>query len=143
MKIELTREEFEVISNALECTIQKYTEKKAKMFQQLSTYSERLEKTYNDTIESTRKVYEKKFKPVYDTENLEALEKEEFMLATLATEKWELANSTIRKAIFDGRIKENECKKEGRDWKVNIASMKRLYGEPKHKIKWNGFGDYY
>lgn len=143
MKIELTREELEIISNALTSTIQEYTEKKAKMFQQLDTYSERREKTYNSIIESANKVYREKFKPIYDKENLQALEEEEFILATLATEKWELSDSTIRRAIHDGRIKENECKKEGRDWKVNIASMKRLYGEPKHKIKWNGFGEYY
>jgi len=112
------------------------------MHRQLSTYSERRENTYTDIIESANKVYQEKFKPVYDEENRKALEEEEFILATLATEKWGLSDSTIRRAIHDGRIKENECKKEGRDWKVNIASMKRLYGEPKHKIKWNGFGDY-
>jgi hypothetical protein len=44
-----------------------------------------------------------------------------------------LKDSTIRRAIFDGRIKKEECKKEGRDWKITIAAMKRLYGEPKNK----------
>ena len=143
MKMELTREEFEIISSALTSTIEEYKEKRAEMHRQLSTYSERRENTYTDIIESANKVYQEKFKPVYDEENRKALEEEEFILATLATEKWGLSDSTIRRAIHDGRIKENECKKEGRDWKVNIASMKRLYGEPKHKIKWNGFGEYY
>jgi len=142
MKIELTREEFDIISNALDFTVQEFTKRKDEMHRNLE-YSGRREKTYNDIIESTRKVAESKFDPAYYEENLKALEEEEFILATLATENWELANSTIRKAIFDGRIKENERKKEGRDWKVSIAAMKRLYGEPKHKIKWNGFGEYY
>lgn len=67
----------------------------------------------------------------YEEDYEDDYESQEFILATEATKKWGLSESTIRRAIFDGRIKEMERKKEGRDWKVSILAIKRLYGEPK------------
>jgi len=131
MQLELTREEFDIIAGALDYQIQEMTKKKDEMYQQLSTYSEKREKSFNEMIEAARKVLNEKFDPIYDKENDEYFEQHEFILATEATEKWGLKDSTIRRAIFDKRITKDECKKEGRDWKVTISAMKRLYGEPK------------
>ena len=61
MKMELTREEFEVISGALTSTIEEYKEKRAEMHRQLSTYSERRENTYTEIIEAASRVYREKF----------------------------------------------------------------------------------
>ena len=131
MKLELTREEFDIIAGALDYQIQEMTKKKNEMYQQLSTYSEKREKSFNKMIEAAREVLQEKFDPIYNKENDEYFGQTTFILATEATKKWRLSDSTIRRAIFDGRIKKDECKKEGRDWKVTIAAMKRLYGEPK------------
>ncbi len=143
MKIELTREDFDIIAGALDYQIQEMTKKIEEMYQDLNFYSERSENSLKEMIEAARKVYDEKFEPIIEKENLvwfkaniekgspEWFEQHEFILATEATEKWGLKDSTIRRAIFDGRIKKEECKKEGRDWKVTIAAMKRLYGEPK------------
>lgn len=50
---------------------------------------------------------------------------------TDATEKWGLADSTLRKAVADGRLKEGiDVQKFGRDWVVTEEAMKSLYGEP-------------
>ena len=131
MQLELTREEFDIIAGALDYQIQDQAKKLEEMHQNLNLYSERREKHLKEEIEGARKVLQGKFEPVIDVENEEYFEQHEFILATEATEKWGLKDSTIRRAIFDGRIKKEECKKEGRDWKITIAAMKRLYGEPK------------
>mgnify|MGYP000881309334 FL=1 len=131
MKIELSREEFDIIAGALDYQIQEQTKKIGEMHQDLNLYSKKGEDSLKEMIEAARKVLNEKFDPIYNKENKEYFEQHEFILATEATEKWGLKDSTIRRAIFDGRIKKEECKKEGRDWKITIAAMKRLYGEPK------------
>jgi hypothetical protein len=131
VEIELTEKEFEIIAGALDFQIKRQTEELEEMYQNLSHYSERREKSLKGMIEETRKVYQARFEPVQDAENLKWFEAHEFIPATKAVEKWGLSEGTVRKAIFDKRMREDECRKEGRDWKVSIAGMKRLYGEPK------------
>lgn len=47
-----------------------------------------------------------------------------------ATEKWNLKDSTLRKAVETGKlIKDIDCKKFGRDWVVKETAMIREYGE--------------
>ena len=47
-----------------------------------------------------------------------------------ATTKWNLKDSTLRKAVATGKLVENEdCKKFGRDWVVKETSMIREYGK--------------
>lgn len=44
--------------------------------------------------------------------------------------KWGLNDSTLRKAISTGKLKEGEdCYKENRIWKIKIDAMIREYGE--------------
>ncbi len=39
---------------------------------------------------------------------------------------------TIKQACLSGRLRENECRKSGKNWLVTRAGMERLYGkEPK------------
>lgn len=48
-----------------------------------------------------------------------------------AAKKWDIAGSTLRMAVADGRLKEGkDVQKFGRDWVVTEEAMKRLYGEP-------------
>ena len=45
---------------------------------------------------------------------------------------WELDTSTIRRAIKDGRLKQDlDCYKLGKQWTVTKAAMTRLYGTQK------------
>ncbi len=48
-----------------------------------------------------------------------------------ACKRWNLGESTLRKAAFSGRFTENELRKSGKTWLVTYAGMKRLYGEEK------------
>ena len=52
------------------------------------------------------------------------------------SQRWGLADTTIRKAIRDGRIAPNECRKTGYGpyggiWLVKESAVRRLYGRPK------------
>lgn len=49
---------------------------------------------------------------------------------------WNLDTSTIRRAIMDGRLKQNlDCYKLGKQWTVTKAAMTRLYGIQKKEGK--------
>lgn len=46
-----------------------------------------------------------------------------------AAKKWEIDRTTIQKAKTDGRLKENECWKIGRNSYVSLSAMKRIFGD--------------
>ena len=53
-----------------------------------------------------------------------------------ACKRWNLGESTLRKAAMDGRFLENEVRKSGKSWLVTLSGMERLYGkEPKNFLK--------
>lgn len=54
---------------------------------------------------------------------------EEVMTFPEACERWNLGESTLRKAALNGRFLENEVRKSGKSWLVTYAGMRRLYGE--------------
>lgn len=52
-----------------------------------------------------------------------------------ATKKWGLSDSTLRKAVKYGKLKEDiDCKKFGATWIVTETAMIREYGEPKEQV---------
>ena len=56
------------------------------------------------------------------------------------SERWGVYDSTIRMAIREGRIREDECKKTGYGpyggiWLVKESAVRRLYGRPKFTSK--------
>ena len=50
-----------------------------------------------------------------------------------ACKRWNLGESTLRKAALNGRFLENEVRKSGKTWLVTYAGMERLYGEERKK----------
>lgn len=54
-----------------------------------------------------------------------------------ATDLWGLNESTLRKAVSYGKLKENiDVKKFGKQWIVTQQAMEREYGQPpNHKRK--------
>ena len=49
-----------------------------------------------------------------------------------ACKRWNLGESTLRKAARSGRFTEDEARKSEKTWLVTYAGMERLYGkEPK------------
>jgi hypothetical protein len=51
-----------------------------------------------------------------------------------ATEKWGLADSTLRKLATTDKIKEGiDYRKSGKVWIITEDAMQRIYGEPKTK----------
>lgn len=49
-----------------------------------------------------------------------------------ATQKWNLKDSTLRKAVATEKLVDGvDCKKFGRDWVVKESAMVREYGELK------------
>jgi hypothetical protein len=46
-----------------------------------------------------------------------------------ACERWNLGESTLRKAALNGRFLENEVRKSGKSWLVTRVGMERLYGK--------------
>ena len=54
---------------------------------------------------------------------------EEVMTFPEACKRWNLGESTLRKAALNGRFLENEVRKSGKTWLVTYAGMKRLYGK--------------
>ena len=46
-----------------------------------------------------------------------------------ACKRWNLGESTLRKAALSGRFLENEVRKSGKTWLVTYSAMNRLYGE--------------
>ena len=52
-----------------------------------------------------------------------------------ACKRWNLGESTLRKAARCGRFSEDEARKSEKTWLVTRAGMERLYGkEPKNEI---------
>ena len=50
-----------------------------------------------------------------------------------ACKRWNLGESTLRKAALSGRFTEDEARKSGKCWLVTRSGMERLYGkEPKN-----------
>ena len=50
-----------------------------------------------------------------------------------ACRRWNLGESTLRKAARCGRFLENEVRKSGKSWLVTHSAMERLYGkEPRN-----------
>ena len=50
-----------------------------------------------------------------------------------ACKRWNLSESTLRKAALNGRFLESEVRKSGKSWLVTHTGMKRLYGEERKK----------
>ena len=50
-----------------------------------------------------------------------------------ACKRWNLGESTLRKAARSGRFLENELRKSEKTWLVTRAAMERLYGEEPEK----------
>lgn len=51
-----------------------------------------------------------------------------------ACKRWNLGESTLRKAALSGRFLENEVRKSEKCWLVTRSAMERLYGkEPEPK----------
>ena len=50
-----------------------------------------------------------------------------------ACKRWNLGESTLRKAALSGRFLENEARKSEKCWLVTRAGMERLYGEEPEK----------
>ena len=46
-----------------------------------------------------------------------------------ACKRWNLGESTLRKAARSGRFLENELRKSEKTWLVTRAGMERLYGK--------------
>lgn len=66
----------------------------------------------------------------YGEEPIKSINHSDYMLASKATKKYNLSDSTIRRAIHDGRIiNGTDCYKEGRDWYVSIEKLNELYGK--------------
>ena len=61
---------------------------------------------------------------------------ERWLSTSEISQRWGLADATIRMAIREGRIREDECKKTGYGpyggvWLVKESAIRRLYGRPK------------
>ncbi len=50
-----------------------------------------------------------------------------------ACKRWNLGESTLRKAARSGRFLEDEVRKSEKCWLVTRAAMERLYGEEPEK----------
>ena len=51
-----------------------------------------------------------------------------------ATDLWGLNESTLRKAVAYGKLKDGvDVKKFGKQWVITLAAMKREYGDPPEK----------
>ena len=50
-----------------------------------------------------------------------------------ACKRWNLGESTLRKAALSGRFLENEARKSEKTWLVTRAGMERLYGKEPEK----------
>ena len=46
-----------------------------------------------------------------------------------ACKRWNLGESTLRKAALSGRFLESELRKSEKTWLVTYAGMERLYGK--------------
>jgi len=51
-----------------------------------------------------------------------------------ACKRWNLGESTLRKAALSGRFSESEVRKSEKTWLVTRAGMERLYGKEPGKI---------
>ena len=52
-----------------------------------------------------------------------------------ACKRWNLGESTLRRAALSGRFLENEARKSEKSWLVTHSAMERLYGkEPEKEI---------
>lgn len=61
---------------------------------------------------------------------------EKWLTTSEICQRWGIVDSTIRRAIKEGRIREDECKKTGYGpyggiWLVKENAVRRLYGTPK------------
>ncbi|MCM8900634.1 hypothetical protein KVG29_05245 [Caldicoprobacter algeriensis] len=61
---------------------------------------------------------------------------EKWLTTTEISQRWGIADSTIRRAIKEGRITSDECQKTGYGpyggvWLVKESAIRRLYGRPK------------
>lgn len=59
---------------------------------------------------------------------------EKVMTFPEACKRWNLGESTLRKAARSGRFLENEARKSEKTWLVTRAGMERLYGKEPEKI---------
>ncbi|HHV27440.1 MAG TPA: helix-turn-helix domain-containing protein [Tissierellia bacterium] len=58
----------------------------------------------------------------------------EFLSTQEVSERFNIAESTIRKAVHDGRLKEyRDCKKVGKSWLILKSSAKKLWGQIKNE----------
>ena len=61
---------------------------------------------------------------------------EKWLTTSEICQRWGIVDSTIRRAIKERRIREDECKKTGYGpyggiWLVKESAVRRLYGRPK------------
>lgn len=59
----------------------------------------------------------------------------EWITTREAARRWGLNDSTLRRAIMEGRIRPDECMKPGRDWLIKVSAVERLYGKPRRFSK--------
>ena len=50
-----------------------------------------------------------------------------------ACKRWNLGESTLRKAALSGRFLENEARKSEKCWLVTRSAMERLYGKERKR----------
>ena len=58
---------------------------------------------------------------------------QEVMTFPEACKRWNLGESTLRKAALSGRFLEDEVRKSEKCWLVTRAGMERLYGKEPEK----------
>lgn len=64
------------------------------------------------------------------------MSEERWLSTSEISQRWGLADATIRMAIREGRIREDECKKTGYGpyggvWLIREDAVRRLWGRPK------------
>ena len=57
---------------------------------------------------------------------------DEFITFSHAANRWKIDRTTIHKAKENGRIKEDEWFKQGRDLYINLSAMRREFGEQEY-----------
>lgn len=99
---------------------------------------EETDKFYNFYVQELENLESEELQKYMDAEEYETFEFEtefdDIIGFSEATEMWGLADSTLRKAVANGKLREGiDCKKVGRDWVTTIEIMEREYGKASDK----------